>query len=74
MFDNIKQRLKQFAGAAAVALVSVAGPASAQTAGVDVSSVTTAITSAATAGATIGLAILAMHYGIKLYKWVRQAG
>jgi hypothetical protein len=41
---------------------------------VDVTSVTATITSAATAAATIGLAVLSLHYGIKLYKWVKGAG
>jgi len=39
----------------------------------DVSSVTTAITDAGTAGATVGLAVLVMIVGIKLFKWVRRA-
>lgn len=60
------------AGLAATALV--AGAASAQTTGVDVSSITTVINEAGTAAATIGLAVLAMHYGIKLYRWIRGAG
>lgn len=59
------------AGLAATALV--AGAASAQGT-VDVSSITAVITEAGTAAATIGLAVLAMHYGIKLYKWIRGAG
>lgn len=60
------------AGLAATALV--AGAASAQGTGVDVSSITAVITEAGTAAATIGLAVLAMHYGIKLYRWIRGAG
>lgn len=71
MFEKIKKLSKT--GLAGTALV--AGAAFAQTGtGVDVSAVTSSITNAATAGATVGLAILVMHYGIKLYKWVRQAG
>lgn len=69
MFSNAKK----YAAAVLGGTAAVAGSAFAQT-GVDVSSVTSSITDAATAGATIGLAILVMHYGIKLYKWVRQAG
>jgi len=39
----------------------------------DVTSVTAAITDAGTAGATVGLAVLVMIVGIKLFKWVRRA-
>lgn len=68
------KNLKRYAAAAVVGAGSVAGGAMAQTTGVDVSSITTVITAAGVAAATIGLAILAMHYGIKMYKWIRGAG
>lgn len=66
--------LKRYAAAAVVGAFGVAGGAMAQTASVDVSGITAVITEAGTAAGTIGLAILAMHYGIKLYRWIRQAG
>lgn len=66
-FSDVKTKL-----VAGVAALTVAGSASAQA--VDISSVTSAITSAAVAGAAIGLAVLGLHYGMKLYKWVKQAG
>ena len=66
-------RLKSVAPLAVGALV-LSGAASAQTAAVDVSGVTSAISAASTAGATIGLAVLVMYFGLKLYKWVKQAG
>ena len=43
-------------------------------AAVDVTAVVTTIGDAAVAGAAIGVAILGMYYGIKLYKWVKGAG
>ncbi len=70
-------KFKSFAVACVLGLVAclgVAGTASAQTAAVDVSGVTSAISAASTAGATIGLAVLVMYFGLKLYKWVKQAG
>lgn len=69
------KNFKRYAGAALAGSAVVAGSAMAQTGGsVDVSSITAVITEAGTAAATIGLAVLAMHYGIKLYKWIRGAG
>jgi len=60
--------------AGAAGLVATAGAASAQSTGIDVSSITTVITQAGVAVATIGLAVLAVHYGAKVYKWIRSAG
>lgn len=60
--------------AGAAGLVATAGAAAAQTASVDVSSITAVITAAGVAVATIGLAVLAVHYGAKVYRWIRQAG
>lgn len=71
---DLKSRLhaKIIAGTALVAgaLTSVNAFAD----GVDVSTVTASISAAGAAAATIGLAVLSMHYGIKLYKWVKGAG
>jgi hypothetical protein len=53
-----------------VALALTAGAAEAV---VDVTAVTDAVDSALTAGTTIGLAVLGMIAGIKLFKWVRRA-
>ena len=69
-----KNESKPLLGSALVAAGSLAGVASAQTAAIDVSSVTASISAAATAGATIGLAVLVMYFGLKLYKWVKTAG
>jgi len=43
-------------------------------AAVDTTSIVAVITDAGTAAAAIGVAVLSMHYGIKLYKWIRAAG
>ena len=51
------------------------GAAMAQDAGApDTSAIVTTIGYAGTAGAAIGVAVLSMHYGIKLYKWIKAAG
>jgi hypothetical protein len=68
------KNFKRYFGAAVGGSALVAGSAMAQATTVDVSSITAVITEAGTAAATIGLAVLAMHYGIKLYKWIRGAG
>jgi hypothetical protein len=72
---DLKSRVhaKLLAGAAVVGSSAVAGSAFAATT-VDTTDILAAIAAAAAAGATIGTAVLAMHYGIKLFKWVRQAG
>lgn len=69
---SVAAKLTVGAGVIAGALV-VGSPAMADTA-VDVSAIVTTIGDALTAGAAIGVAILGMHYGIKLYKWVKAAG
>lgn len=43
-------------------------------AAVDTGDIVSTIGEAATAGAAIGVAVLSMHYGIKLYKWIKGAG
>ncbi|KZC40653.1 MULTISPECIES: major capsid protein [Rhodanobacter] len=43
-------------------------------AAVDTTAIVAVITDAATAAAAIGVAVLSMHYGIKLYKWIKGAG
>jgi hypothetical protein len=48
-------------------------PMAAFAAAPDVTSVTGAITDAATACATVGVAFLAFHYGVKVYRWIRKA-
>ena len=74
MFRNVKANAKKYVGAAVAGTGLVAGVASAQGSGIDVSSVTAVIATVVTAAATIGLAVLGMHYGIKAYKWIRGAG
>ena len=51
----------------------VGSPAMAQTT-FDTTSVTTTITAVVAAAAIIGAAALAMHYGIRAWKWLRGAG
>jgi len=58
----------------AVGALALAGAASAQTSGIDVSSITTLLTSVGVAIGTIGVAVLAVVYGAKAYKWIRSAG
>lgn len=41
---------------------------------VDTSAIVAKITAAGAAAAVIGTAVLSMHYGIKLYKWIKGAG
>lgn len=50
-----------------------AGPLMAQTT-FDTTDVTTTITAVVAAAAVIGAAALAMHYGIRAWKWLRGAG
>lgn len=68
MLNNKKAALASVAAGA----LALAGSASAAV--VDVTSVTASIADAATAGGVIGLAVLGMYFGLKLYKWVRSAG
>lgn len=60
----------------AIALVGasalLAGPVMADT--FDTTAVTTTITAVVAAAAIIGAAALAMHYGIRAWKWLRGAG
>lgn len=42
-------------------------------AAIDTTSVTTALTEAGTAVATVGAAVLVVHVGVKVYKYVRGA-
>jgi hypothetical protein len=51
----------------------VAGSSMAQTT-FDVTDVTGTITAVVAAAAVIGAAALAMHYGIRAWKWLRGAG
>lgn len=64
--QKVAQFKREIAGVSALA---AAVPAFA----VDTTAVTAAIGDAATAGATIGLAVLVMIVGIKVFKWVRGA-
>lgn len=57
--------------AGAASALAVAGSASAA---VDTAAIVSTIGEAATAGAAIGVAVLSMYYGIKLYKWIKGAG
>ncbi|MHB1271516.1 MAG: major capsid protein [Rhodanobacter sp.] len=57
---------------AVVGLGAVATSASAFV--IDVTSITTLLTDVGVAVATIGLAVLAVVYGAKAYKWIRSAG
>jgi hypothetical protein len=71
--DNMNDlKSKLYAGGAISGALLVSAGASAAV--VDVTTVSSSISDAATAGGTIGLAVLAMYFGIKLYKWVKQAG
>jgi hypothetical protein len=70
MFDNKKAGV--LTGTAVGSLV-LAGAASAQTSGPDVSAIVTVIGYAAVAGASIGVAVLSAVAGIKLYKWIKSA-
>lgn len=58
----------------AVAVGSLVAAGSASAATVDTTAIVAVITDAGTAAAAIGVAVLAMHYGIKLYKWIKGAG
>ncbi len=60
--------------AAAVAGVGSLLAATGASAAVDTTEIVAVIADAGVAGAAIGLAVLTMHYGIKLYRWIRAAG
>ena len=66
---SAKQKVLALVGASAL----VAGPVMAQTT-FDTTDVTTTITAVVAAAAVIGAAALAMHYGIRAWKWLRGAG
>lgn len=68
MFKNRSAAIRF--GSTAVAL---GGAASLSQAAVDTADVITAITAAGTAAAAVGAAVLVMHVGIKVYKWIRGA-
>lgn len=72
MHKNLKNARKPVAYG--VGLGAFLAASASQAAAVDVTSVTTVITDVTTAAGTIGLAVLAMHYGIKAYKWIKGAG
>lgn len=48
--------------------------ASSAHAAIDTASITAVITDVVTAAGVVGAAVLAMHYGIKAYKWLKSAG
>lgn len=59
------------AGVVGMGLVLASGVASAA---VDVTAIVTDILAAAAPIALIGGAVLTIHYGAKVFKWVRKAG
>ncbi|MBC3871918.1 major capsid protein [Undibacterium oligocarboniphilum] len=61
-------QIKNLGLAAGVMLVSFSASAA-----VDTSAVTSAITDAGAAVATVGAAVLVLHVGMKVYKWVSRA-
>jgi hypothetical protein len=63
------RQARKFAGISAIGATALT--ASPAFAAVDVSGATSAIGEAATAGAAIGLAVLLLLVGIKVFKWVR---
>ncbi|MGB5851596.1 MAG: major capsid protein [Rhodanobacter sp.] len=66
----------KFQNKAAVAVAGVGSllAAMSASAAVDTTAIVAVITDAGTAAAAIGVAVLSMHYGIKLYRWIRGAG
>jgi hypothetical protein len=66
---NLKGKASALAGLAVAAVVPMAASAA-----VDTTAIIAVITDAGTAAAAIGVAVLSMHYGIKLYKWIKGAG
>lgn len=67
---NVRSKVYSVAALVAGAM----GFAGASSAAVDTTAVVATIGDAATAGAAIGVAVLGMYFGIKLYKWVKAAG
>lgn len=67
LFARLNQSRLAVGGGLAVA----SGAASAA---IDTASITSTIADAVTAAGVIGAAALAMHYGIKAFKWLRAAG
>lgn len=57
--------------ASGVVLAIVTG---ASQAAIATDSITSVISDVVTAAGVVGAAVLAMHYGIKAYKWLRSAG
>lgn len=53
--------------------VALGGSVSLAHAAVDTTEVISAITTAGTAAAAVGAAVLVLHVGIKVYKWIRGA-
>lgn len=66
--------LKKVAGVGLVSVGVFSGAAFAQSgSSIDVSSIVATLTAVGVAAATLGLAGLAVHYGIKAYKMIRGA-
>lgn len=77
MFEQVKgaaNAVKSKALAVVGGSSLLAGQAMAQGTTFDTTAVTTTITAVVTAAAIIGAAALAMHYGIRAWKWLRGAG
>lgn len=53
--------------------VALGGAASLAHAAVDTTEIVSAIAAAGVAAAAVGAAVLVMHVGIKVYKWIRGA-
>lgn len=58
-------------GAGAAGLLGVASAASAAV--IDTTEITGVISDAGTAVATIGVAVLGVYFGAKVYKWIKAA-
>lgn len=69
MFEKIRSK---FAALTLALLASMAALPAAASSGIDVTEATTKIGDAAVAGAAIGLAVLVMLIGIRVFKWVRS--
>jgi hypothetical protein len=65
--------LKQFFVRALFAVLAFAGLVQTASAAVDVTATVTEITGALTPIGLIGVAVLSVIVGIKIYKWVRRA-
>lgn len=70
MYQSMKEKAKRAALVVGSGLAVGAGSASAT---IDTTAITTTITDVVAAGALVGAAALAMHFGIKAYKWLRAA-